>query len=265
MLYDRVALEKPIYKATRAERIQIANDWILTASSEGGTQLPLNQQPDFAQAKRECKRLHDEHLTRTNKNTEIFLAVTKEDSEKGNNFEGYEDFAYVVDPNKGWRFYRQSRGNCRHLRQARRPTCKQLRHRHRRGTKPSGRRTIGILSILQVLTSADFSHSWDRFRLLGEKNLQPTDGVCEQYSHKHSTYRVAHSMITFHDANTRGSSSRIAHLCVHKSNCHPRVMSHLPLFASSPIFPGTSQTPTTLLEHDEHLGPCARSHCDDLR
>ena len=157
MLYDRVALEKPIYKATRAERIQIANNWILTASSEGGTQLPLNQQPDFAQAKRECKRLHDEHLTRTNKNTEIFLAVTKEDSEKGNNFEGYEDFAYVVDPNKGWRFYRQSRGNCRHLRQARRPTCKQLRHRHRRGTKPSGRRTIGILSILQVLTSADFS------------------------------------------------------------------------------------------------------------
>ena len=106
---------------------------------------------------------------------------------------------------------------CRHLRQARRPTCKQLRHRHRRGTKPSGRRTIGILSILQVLTSADFSHGWDRFRLLGEKSLQPTDGVCEQYSHKHSTYRVAHSIITFHDANTRGSSSRIAHLCVHKT------------------------------------------------
>ena len=63
--YDRIALEKHTYKAARAERIQIANNWILTANSEGGTQLPLNQRPDFAQAKRECKRLHDEHLART--------------------------------------------------------------------------------------------------------------------------------------------------------------------------------------------------------
>ena len=42
-------------------------------------------------------------------------------------------------------------------------------------------------------------------------------------------------------------------------------MSHLPLFASSPIFSLTSQTPTTLLEHDEYLGPDERPHCDDLR
>ena len=37
------------------------------------------------------------------------------------------------------------------------------------------------------------------------------------------------------------------------------------MFASSPIFPLTSQTPTTLSEHDERLGPDERSHCDDLR
>ena len=42
-------------------------------------------------------------------------------------------------------------------------------------------------------------------------------------------------------------------------------MSQLPLLASSPIFPLTSQTPTTFLEHDEHLGPDERPHCDDLR
>ena len=30
IVYDRIALEKHIYKATRAERIQIANNWILT-------------------------------------------------------------------------------------------------------------------------------------------------------------------------------------------------------------------------------------------
>ena len=31
-----------------------------------------------------------------------------------------------------------------------------------------------------------------------EKNLQPTDGRCEQYTHKYSRYRVAHSTITSH-------------------------------------------------------------------
>ena len=41
---------------------------------------------------------------------------------------------------------------CRQLRQDRGPTGKQLRHRRQRGTKPSGRRAIGILGILQALT-----------------------------------------------------------------------------------------------------------------
>ena len=52
ILYDRIALEKHIYTATRPERIQIANNWILTAKSEAGAQHPLNQRPDFAQAKK---------------------------------------------------------------------------------------------------------------------------------------------------------------------------------------------------------------------
>ena len=82
MLYDRIAVEKHIYTATRAVRIQNSKHWILTTIAEGGTQQSLNQRPDFTQAKRECERLHDEHLTRTKKNTEPFLAVNKEDSEK---------------------------------------------------------------------------------------------------------------------------------------------------------------------------------------
>ena len=92
------------------------------------------------------------------------------------------------------------------------------------------------------------------------KRSENLEEICEQYTHKYNTNRVAHNIITFHRANTRGS--RIAHLCVLKNKCHPRVMSHLSLFASPPIFPPTSQTPTTLLEHDEHLGPFSRSHCD---
>ena len=39
--------------------------WNCTTSSEGRIQLPSNQRPYFAQAKRERKQLHDEHLART--------------------------------------------------------------------------------------------------------------------------------------------------------------------------------------------------------
>ena len=76
MLYGRIAVEKHIYVAARAERIQSSKLWILTANAEGGTQQSLNQRPDFAQAKRECKRLHDEHLAITQE-YRTFLAVNK--------------------------------------------------------------------------------------------------------------------------------------------------------------------------------------------
>ena len=41
---------------------------------------------------------------------------------------------------------------CRQLRQEFGPTCKRLRHHRQIGTKPIGRRAIGILRILQALT-----------------------------------------------------------------------------------------------------------------
>ena len=75
--------------------------------------------------------------------------------------------------------------------QGRRETCKQLRHRRQRGTKSIGRRRIGIPSILQAVTTGEiFLRYRTGFGCL-EKNLQPTDGVCEQYNQKYSTYRVA--------------------------------------------------------------------------
>ena len=61
MLFDRIAVEKHVYVATKAET---SKHWILTFNAEE-RQQPLNQRPDSAQAKRECKRLHDKHLART--------------------------------------------------------------------------------------------------------------------------------------------------------------------------------------------------------
>ena len=81
------------------------------ANSERGTHLPLNQRPDFAQGKRECKRLHDEHLARTQQEYRTIPRNQQIRQRQGHQFEGNEEYDYVVDPNTSWRYYRQSRGN----------------------------------------------------------------------------------------------------------------------------------------------------------
>ena len=56
MLHDSIAVEKHIYTAIRALRIQDSKHWMLSINADGGTQQSLNQRPDFAQARRECKQ-----------------------------------------------------------------------------------------------------------------------------------------------------------------------------------------------------------------
>ena len=113
------------------------------------------------------------------------------------------------------------------------PTCKQLRHRRQRGTKPIGRRALGILSILQALTTGDFSSELGQVSVASKTSSQPT-GRCGQYTHKHSTYRVAqhdHVSSREHAWLTSCKAQDCTPLCPH-NNCHPRVMSRpLPLLA----------------------------------
>ena len=97
MLYDRIALEKHLHVATKAERIQNSKHWILTINAEG-PQQPLNQRPDFAQAKRECKRLHDEHLARTQEEYRTIPRSQQIRQRKGQQFKGNEEYDYAVDP-----------------------------------------------------------------------------------------------------------------------------------------------------------------------
>ena len=147
MLYDRIALEKHVYVATEAERIQNSKQWVLTLNAEG-PQQPLNLRPDFAQATRECKRLHDEHLARTRQDYRTTRAVNKFDKEKNSSSK--------ESKNSTTRLTLELVGGST---QSRGETCRQLRHRHRIGIEPIGRRAVGILSILQGLTICDFSQS----------------------------------------------------------------------------------------------------------
>ena len=49
MLFDRIALERPDFSATRSERLQNAKHWILRLNADG-PQKPLRQRPGFAVA-----------------------------------------------------------------------------------------------------------------------------------------------------------------------------------------------------------------------
>ena len=197
-------LEKHFYVATRVERNQSSKHWILTLGKEG-PQQPLIQRLDFAQAKRECKRLHDEHLARTQEECRTIPGSQQVKQRKGQLIEDIEEYDYAVDPKQDGVSTKGRGETCRELRQVRGVRCRQLRHRRRIGTENIGRRAIGILSILQALTICVFSQPPD--------NRWTVWAVHPQIQHVQSL----HSMITFHHANTRGSRAgrlRIAHLCV---------------------------------------------------
>ena len=109
MLYDRIALEKHLYVAAKAERIQNSKHWILTINADG-PQQPLNQRPDFAQAKRECKRLHDEHLARTQEEYRTIPRSQQIRQRKGQQFKGNEEYDYAVDPENMLEVLRRAAG-----------------------------------------------------------------------------------------------------------------------------------------------------------
>ena len=62
--HDKIALEDHSHVATKLERIQNTKHWVLRLH-EDGAQQPPNQRLDFAQAKRECERMHDEYVKKT--------------------------------------------------------------------------------------------------------------------------------------------------------------------------------------------------------
>ena len=61
MLYDRIALERHDFSATRAERLQNANRWVLRLNADG-PQKPLRQRPECVDALKQCLKMQDAHL-----------------------------------------------------------------------------------------------------------------------------------------------------------------------------------------------------------
>ena len=133
--------ERHFYVATRAERIQNSKHWSLTLNAEG-PQQPLNQRPDFAQAKRECTRLHDEHLARTQEDFRTIPRSQQVRQRKGQPFEGIEETTTRLTLKQDGGSAKGRGEACRQLRQGRGVTCRQLCHRRQIVTEPIGRRAI---------------------------------------------------------------------------------------------------------------------------
>ena len=127
------------------------------------TATSLNPWPDFAQAKRECKRLHDEHLARTQQDFRTIPRSQQVRQRKEQQFERIEEFDYAVDPKTGWMFYKESRWNTSSW------------------NSQHSSRSDDLWIFLRVRTSFGWL----------EKNIQPTDGGVKQYTHQYSTCRVA--------------------------------------------------------------------------
>ena len=210
MLYDRIVVDKHIYIATRVERIQNSKHWILTVNAEASSKYSIND-PTLLKRTENANDCTTSTWQGQKKNTGPFLAVNKFDKEKNNRSKESKNSTTRLT-------LKQAGGSTK----SRGETCQQLRHRI--GTKPSGGRAIGILSILQALTSVKiFLRVRTGFGCL-EKNLQPTDGECEQYTHKYSTYRVAqHDHISSREHAWVKSlkAQDYTSLCP-SNNCHPR-------------------------------------------
>ena len=61
IIYDRFALKRHDYTATKAERMRYSQNWVLTLNAEG-KQPPRQSCPDYEEAERECQRLQDEFM-----------------------------------------------------------------------------------------------------------------------------------------------------------------------------------------------------------
>ena len=85
------------------ERIQNTKHWVLRFNPYGAHQ-PRNQRPHFAQAKREGKRMHDEHVKKTQQEYRPIPRDQQSRQRRGQAFEGIDEQDCRVDPRTGWRF-----------------------------------------------------------------------------------------------------------------------------------------------------------------
>ena len=112
--HDKIALKDHSYVATKLDRIHNTKHGVLRLSQDGAQQ-PINQRHDFAQAKRECKIMFDEHVKKTQQLKRPISRDQQSRQRRGQAFEGIDEHDHRVDPRIGKRFCNSvSQGNLSH-------------------------------------------------------------------------------------------------------------------------------------------------------
>ena len=218
MLHDRIAWVNHSYVATRAERIQNSKHLILKLSQDGA-QPPWNQRPDFARAKREFKRLHDEHMANTQQK---YRTVPRKQQVRQRKVQA----SVWIEEKTAQSTLEQAGGPLK----SRGETCRQLRPRQQIGIETIGRRAVGIPSIHHGLTIGDFfselgpvSVDWRRTarQPTGSVNRTPNQTArADAHTVCHNSYWTEWSHVI-----TRTRVAHGLHIFVSQSSCHTRVMS----------------------------------------
>ena len=100
MLYDRIALERHDKTATRAVRLQNAKHWVLRLNADG-SQKPLRQRQDFADALKRCLKMQDAHMAETGQTLIPTHPRHQQRQRQNQQFTGGENFDYYVDRKTG--------------------------------------------------------------------------------------------------------------------------------------------------------------------
>ena len=111
IIYDQHALERHDYAASKAERIRYSQNFFLNAE---GKQPPRQPRPDYEEAKREGHRRQDEFMAAKG---QLYIPIHPSKQRRQNpnqQFEGSEEFDYVVDRTTGWKWYKEQQGDLPH-------------------------------------------------------------------------------------------------------------------------------------------------------
>ena len=112
IIYDRLALERHDYAATKAERMRYSENWVLTPNAEG-KHSPRQLLPDYEEAKRECQRLQDEFMEA---NSHPSTQVNKDVKIRINDFKDLKNMTTLLIERQDGDGIRSSRETCRILR-----------------------------------------------------------------------------------------------------------------------------------------------------
>ena len=111
ILYDRIALEKNVYIATRAERMQHLKHRNLTANCRRRNSAITQSTTRLSSSEKRMQTIARRAPGNNPSRIQRHSSQSTNKTAKGEQFEGNEEYDYAFDPYTGWRLYRQSRGN----------------------------------------------------------------------------------------------------------------------------------------------------------